>query len=177
MRRFLFILSLIVNCQLSIVNSAQAQTRIGYLSYNTVLRQMPEYAQAQQSLNDLKAKYEQEAKRGEEEFQRKFTDFLEGQKDFPENILVKRQAELQVLMDTGIKFRQEAEQLLSKAEQELMGSVRDKLNHAIQEVGQEGAYAAVLNTDGNACPFVNPVISEDVTPHVLRKLGIPEGEK
>lgn len=154
-----------------------AQVRLGYLSYDTILHQMPEYAQAQQNLSELKAKYEQEAKRGEEEFQRKFTDFLEGQKEFPENILVKRQAELQVLMDTGIKFRQEAEQLLSKAEQELMGGVRDKLNHAIQEVGQEGAYAAVLNTDGNACPFVNPVISEDVTPHVLRKLGIPEGEK
>lgn len=149
-----------------------AQVRLGYLSYDSVMVKMPEYAQTQQSLADLKAKYEQEATRGEEEMQRKFTEFLQGQKDFPENILVKRQAELQSLMETGIKFRKECEALLQKAENELMGDVRSKLNQAIQAVGLEGGYAAVLNTDRNQCPFVNPALGDDVTSAVLAKLGI-----
>ena len=154
-----------------------AQVQIGYLSYEDVLKKMPAYAQAQQSLSELKTKYEQEATRGEEEFQRKFSEFLQGQKDFPENILVKRQAELQVLMETGIKFRQEAQQLLAKAERELMAGVESQLNDAIRVVGVEAGYAAILNTDNNQCPFVNPAIGEDVTKAVMRKLGIESTEE
>ena len=172
MKRILYILLIIVNCQLSIVNSAQAQVKFGYLSYESVLKQMPEYAQAQQSLTDLKTKYEQEATRGEDEFQRKFSEFLQGQKDFPENILMKRQAELQALMETGIKFRQEAQELLTKAEKDLMSGVQARLNDAIRAVGVESGYGAVLNTDNNSCPFINPVMGEDITASVLRKLGL-----
>jgi len=153
-----------------------AQVRLGYLSYESVMQQMPEYAQAQQNLADLKAKYEQEATRGEEEMQRKFTEFLQGQKDFPENILVKRQAELQSLMETGIKFRKECEALLQKAEKEFMNDVYSRLNQAIQTVGLEGGYAAVLNTDNNQCPFINPALGDDVTNNVLAKLGIAAKE-
>ena len=163
---------LIVNCQLSIVNTASAQIRFGYISYDEVLRQMPDYAKAQQNLADLRAKYEQEATRGETEFQRKFAEFLQGQKDFPENLLVKRQAELQSLMETGIKFRQEARQLLKKAEQELLAGVRTRLNETIRTVGLEGGYAYVINIDGDACPFINPALGEDITNIVLKQLGI-----
>ena len=149
-----------------------AQVKLGYLSYERVLRQMPEYAQAQQNLADLKVKYEQEATRGEEEFQRKFSEFLQGQKDFPENILVKRQAELQALMETGIKFRQEAQELLTRAERELMTGVQARLNEAITAVGVEAGYAAILNTDNNSCPFINPALGEDIPEPVMRKLGL-----
>ena len=173
MKRLVFILVLIVNCQLSIVNSAFAQPlKFGYLSYDNVLRQMPEYAMAQQNVANLKAKYDQEATRGEEEFQRKFSEFLQGQKDFPENILIKRQAELQALMESGLKFRQEASELLSKAEGELMATVQGKLNEAIQAVGTEGGYGYILNTDGNSCPYINPALGENITSLVLQKLGL-----
>lgn len=152
--------------------AAMAQIKIGYLSYEKVLRQMPEHAQAEQWLENLKAQYTQEAQRGDEEFQRKFAEFLQGQKDFPQNIMLKRQAELQSLMDNGIKFRQEAEQLVEKARKEMMAEVRAKLNVAIEAVGIAGGYACVLNTDGDAAPFLNPALSHDVTNEVLARLGI-----
>ena len=63
-----------------------ASVRFGYLSYNAIFQAMPDYKVAQQKLADLKAKYDQEARRGEEEFQRLFAEFLQGRKDFPENI-------------------------------------------------------------------------------------------
>ena len=158
--------------------SASAQVKFATVDYDAVLKQMPEYAQAQQSLMGLKAKYDKEATRGEEEFQKKFSEFLQGQKEFPENILVKRQAELQTLMEAGIKFRQEAQQLLTKAEQETMATVKAKLNDAINAVGMEGGYAFVLSTSKDACPFVNPMVGNNVTKQVLKHLGIevPEEE-
>ena len=41
----------------------------------------------------------------EDEFNRKYEDFLEGQRDFPQTILQKRQLELQQLMEKNIEFR------------------------------------------------------------------------
>ena len=174
MKRLLFILSLIVNCQLSIVNSAAAQSRFGYLSCDSVLHLMPEFVQAQQSVADLRAKYDREAARGEQEFQKKFSEFLQGQKDFPENILVKRQAELQTLMDSGISFRREARQLLTKAHRQLLATAEARLNEAIQAVAQQRDFDYVLNTDRNQFPYVNPLRGEDITEAVLIQLGLRE---
>jgi len=169
MKRILLLIFVLSSCFV-----VEAQVKMGYLKYNEVLRQMPEYAQAQKSLTELKAKYEKEATRSEEEFQRKFSDFLQGQKDFPENIMVKRQAELQTLMEAGIKFRREAQQLLSKAEQDMLEGVRAKLNEAISTVAQQSGYLCVLNIDDNSCPFISPELGVDVTLPVLKILGLVE---
>ena len=114
MKRFSFIIPLLLYC---IASAAQIQ--FGYLSYDTILRELPEYAKATQELAALKAKYEAEAQKGEEEFQRKFVDFLEGQKDFPQAIMQKRQAELQGLMENGVTFRMKSQELIAQAEKDL----------------------------------------------------------
>ena len=152
---------------------AAAQVKFGYLSYRTICQEMPQYVQAQQELLNLKAVYEQEATRGEEEFQRKFADFLQGQKDFPTNILQKRQAELQDLMERGSKFRKEAEKLLAEAEQNLIKDISKKLDEAIVAVGMEMGYSFIINIDDNACPFINPLVGDDVSNVVREKLSIP----
>lgn len=152
--------------------SLRAQMQFGYMSYKTVMAEMPEYAQAKQGMADLKAKYDAEATRGEEEFQKKFVDFLQGQKDFPQTIMQKRQAELQTLMDNGIAFRMKSQQILEQAQKDLLAEVKKKLNNVILEVGVEYGYAFVLNTDDDSCPFINPVIGVDVTDLVRWKLGL-----
>lgn len=151
---------------------ARAQMQFGYMSYKTVMAEMPEYAQAKQSMAELKAKYDAEATRGEEEFQKKFVDFLQGQKDFPQTIMQKRQAELQALMENGISFRMKSQQTLEQAEKDMMAEVKKRLNNVILEVGIEYGYAFVLNTDDDSCPFINPVVGVDVTDLVRWKLGL-----
>ena len=167
MKRLLFTLPAVL---LSIIASAQLQ--FGYLSYDAILHEMPDYAQAQQEMATLKAKYEAEAAKGEEDFQAKFVDFLQGQKDFPKAIMQKRQAELQHLMDNGVAFRLDAQSLLAAAEEELVRPVRDRLCAAIVAVGSEYGYAYILNTDGDACPFINPTLGVNVTELVRQKLGL-----
>ncbi|MGN0234097.1 MAG: OmpH family outer membrane protein [Bacteroidaceae bacterium] len=152
--------------------SLPAQIQFGYMSYKTVMAEMPEFAQVKQSMAELKAKYDAEATRGEEEFQKKFVDFLQGQKDFPQTIMQKRQAELQSLMENGISFRMESQKTIEQAEKDLVAEVKKKLNNVILEVGVEYGYAFVLNTDDDACPFINPVIGVDVTDLVRWKLGL-----
>ena len=151
---------------------ALAQIQFGYLSYQQVLKEMPEYAQAMQELQTLKAKYDEEAARGEAEFQKKFVDFLQGQKDFPQSIMQKRQAELQTLMDNGVAFRVQVQGLIAQAEKDLVAEVQKKLNRVLLEVGVEYGYGYILNTDDNACPYINPVVGVDVTELVRQKLGL-----
>ena len=175
MKRLIFIFPFLMFCF-----AASAQIQFGYMSYKQILQQLPEYAQATKDLAILKAKYEAEAQKGEEEFQRKFVDFLQGQKDFPQAIMQKRQAELQTLMDNGVAFRMKSQELIASAEKDLMQEAYKRLNRALLEVGVEYGYGYILNTDDNNCPYINPVIGFDVTELVRQKLGltaVPEAHK
>ena len=168
MKRFFFLLIGLLPLALF------AQAQVGYLSYQTVMKEMPEYAQAQQQLTALRAKYDAEAVRGEEEFQKKFVEFMQGQKEFPQSIMQKRQAELQTLMNGGVEFRVKAQELIAQAEKEMLGEVQKKLNRAILEVGVAYGYGFILNIDDNSCPYINPVAGVDVSDLVRIKLGLIE---
>ena len=152
--------------------SAVRVPQFGYLSYNEVYKQMPEYKKACDDFAALKAKYDAEATRAEDEFQRKFAEFLNGQKDFPQSIMLKRQAELQDLMEKSVTFRKETQRLLAEAEAQLQAPVTERLNQVIYGVAGQLGLIFVLNTDGNAVPFLHPQVGVNITEPVLRALGI-----
>lgn len=171
------ILPLFIAFLFSLTATAQQEIpRFGYLSYNAVIVRMPEYVNAQQQFAELKSKYEAEATRSEEEFQRKFAEFMQGQREFPDVIMQKRQAELQELMERSISFRSESQRLLAEAEQALKQPAVDRLNEAIQAVGAAEGFMFILNTDGNTCPFLHPQAGVDVTGAVLEQLGISDNQ-
>ena len=122
---------------------------------------------------ELKKSYDSEMERAEQDFSKKFAEYIDGQRSFPENIMLKRQKELQLLMQQSMQFKQEAQELLAKAEAELMAPVRDRLNEAIQAVGKKRNYAYVLNTDANAYPYISGEgEAENCTDAVLIQLGV-----
>ena len=84
---------------------AGAQVKFGYFSYDQVLTTMREYKVVMENMNDLKTKYDAETKRVEEEFNKKYEEFLDGQRDFAPTILQKRQSELQELLKRNVAFK------------------------------------------------------------------------
>ena len=149
---------------------ASAQVKFGHLSYDQVFKSMPEYVLAQANLNDLRGKYDAEMKRVEDEFNRKYEEFLDGQADFAPTILQKRQSELQELLTKNVAFKAESERLLRQAEADTYAPIREKLQNAIRKVGAEQGYAFILNTDGDACPYIDPKMGEDVTELVIEAM-------
>ena len=143
--------------------TANAQTRFGYFSFDNVLKSMPDYVMAQRSIDDLRQKYDAEMKRAEDEFNSKYEEFLDVQKDLVPAILRKRQAELQEMMQKNINFKNESQRLLKQAEADAFAPVKNKLYNALTKVGQAQGYAFILNTVGDACPYVNPEMGEDAT--------------
>lgn len=163
----LFLLIVLVVLSLT----ANAQTRFGYFSFDNVLKSMPDYVMAQRSIDDLRQKYDAEMKRAEDEFNSKYEEFLDVQKDLVPAILRKRQAELQEMMQKNINFKNESQRLLKQAEADAFAPVKNKLYNALTKVGQAQGYAFILNTDGDACPYVNPEMGEDATELIKEALN------
>lgn len=147
----------------TVTGIASSQTlKYGYLSYSEALQMMPEYAIAVKNEADLKAKYDEETARVESDFNAKYEKFLEGQRDFPESILHKRQTELQEMLDKNIKFKEESRRLLESAKTNIYAPAHNRLASILHEIGTNCGYAFILNTDDNACPFINATMGESV---------------
>lgn len=137
--------------------------KFGYFSYSEVMKSMPDYAVAQQNLASLRKQYEDETKRSEEEFNQKYELFLDAQGELDGPILKKRQAELQELLTKSIEFKNEARRLLRQARADMYAPLRKKLAALLANIGRKHGYAFILNTDGDALPYVNPANGEDIT--------------
>ena len=148
----------------------QPVVRLGYLSYDSALKAMPQYAIVQKQMADLREAYQQELSRVEEEFNQKYEAFLEGQRDFPRTILLKRQTELQQLMQHNIDFKAQSLRDLRQAEEDAMKPLRLQLNGVLATLARERGLALVINTDGNACPFIDPTMGQDIQEEVIHLL-------
>ena len=171
MRQLLLTLLLLLP---ALTAGAQSSARAGSLRYDSLLHVLPQYAQVQQQMADLRLKYEAETRYNELSFQRQFSEFLQGQKNFPENILLKRQRDLQEQMERSIAFRHEADSLLAAAAADRMRPLRQQLDQAIRQVGLEHGYEYIIDRDQPALRFVHPSVVEDATPYVLHKLGLAQ---
>ena len=151
-----------------VLTTAQAQQdtplqlRFGYLSYDSVLVAMPGYALVKNTLANMRSQYEAEMKRVEQDFNLKYEEFLEGQRDFPETILRKRQTELKELLERNVSFKAQGRQELAEAEVKAMAPLRKRLEAALSKIGRERGYAFILNTDAGAVPFINPDMGDDI---------------
>lgn len=159
-----------------IAMAAQAQDnapalKFGYLSYDLALKSMKDYATVQMRMDSLRSAFNAEMQRVEDEFNRKYEDFLDGQKDFPRTILLKRQTELQEMLQKNVAFKQQSVQEMKDTEAQLMAPLRIHLNEAIATIAREQGLALVINTDANACPFIEPAMGVDVNELVVKKLN------
>ena len=145
------------------VTAVAQQAKIGYFSYKAILEDMPDYVTAMLGVETLRKQYDEELKTASDEFNEKYELFLDQQSMLDEPIKQKRQADLQSLLDRNTQFRNESMRLLKQAEQDALAPVKQKLNKAIQSVGYSGAFLLIVNTDSEACPYIDSSSAEDVT--------------
>ena len=143
---------------------------IGFLSYDSALVSMPEYAIAQQQIAETRQAYDDEMKRVEKEFNDKYEEFLENRKDYPRTILLKRQTELQELLEKNIAFKNQSRQELQQIERQILAPLRIRLNETIATIARQQQLTMVVNTDSNASPFIEPMQSVDLNETVIRAL-------
>ena len=172
MRKSIFLLLLL---PLAVV--AQTNT-FGYFRYNKVLEQMPEYTQVCKDYEELKKQCDTEIARNEEQLTRSYVAYLDGQNEFPEPILRKRQKELQELVDKSIVFREDLQVWLTAAHDSLFTPLRAKIDDAVSRVCIHNNLAYIIDLDEAGYKFINPTCGFDITNALLGTLGIilPEQE-
>ena len=137
--------------------------RFGYLSYEAALKAMPDYELVQQKMDQMRQQFQAETLRVEDEFNLKYEEFLDGQRDFPKTILQKRQSELQELMERNIRFKEESKKELEQTEKLLLAPLKIRLIEQLGTIARERGYAFIVDTDQKALPYINPSMGEDIT--------------
>ena len=157
---------------LLIVPMSVCAQKFGHIKTQEILTAMPDYVKAQTDIQTMQKQYEDEMKRAQEEFNKKFTAYQEEQANLPKNIQERRQKELQELSQKGMQMQQDAQQELERSWMSMLEPIAKKIDDAIKAVGQEGGYVYIFDLNATQIPFVNETLSTDVTSAVKAKLGI-----
>jgi outer membrane protein len=173
-KTILFLLLTVVSLAVSAQDAQPKDSvafKFGYLSYDSVMVAVPDYTELKTNMAQLREQYEAEQKRVENDFNKKYEEFLDGQASFPKTILQKRQSELQEMLDRNIEFKKQSQKMLSEAEDNMMEVIKTTINMAVNIIAQERGYAFVLNSDKEAVTFINPALGEDITEAVKQLLN------
>ena len=149
-----------------------AQSKFGYVSYKEIVKTLPEYNIVEAHLDELQKMYEAEVERSDREFNQKYTDFIEEQSRFPDNIRMKRHKELQELMEKSIAFKKEIILAMREARAEMMKPLYEKVDEAAMKVCVDGDYDYILNIDDRTYIAINPKNGVDVTEQLKQELNM-----
>ncbi len=143
--------------------------KIGHVNTGAVVQGMSEYAAAQTELQTLAKQFEEELTRKQSDFQAKNEAYQKEAANLSETLKQYREQELQKAYDELMQFNQTCQQELQKQEQAKLSEIQEKVMKAVQEVGNAGGYAYIL--DAASIPYIGTSAS-DITDQVKAKLGV-----
>ena len=145
------------------------EVKIAFVKTQEVFMAMPEVPGMEKQMADLNEKYRVELKQMQDEYQKKYSDFVAQQDSLTENIKLRRMQEIQDIQERMDNFVQVAQQDVQKKQQELLQPIQQKLHEAIQKVGEEKGYTYIIDPAALLYTGTNAV---DATPFVRTKLGL-----
>ena len=153
---------------------AMAQAKFAHMNSQDVIAVMPEFTKAKLTWTPCLKKYQDEMQRTNEEFQKKYQEFLAQADSLPKNIAERRQKELQDMAPPPQRqeqFQQEAYQSMQKAQQDAMASHLSETGRSHPAVGKAEGVVYIFDLARTPIPFVGAQ-SVDVTAKVKTQLGI-----
>ncbi len=154
-----------------------AQNMFGYYSHSEVLKALPEYSRTTDEYERLVQRCNAEIERNEQELTRYYVAFLDGQQDFPEPILRKRQKELQQMVDNSVQFRDNLKKWLSHAKDSMFLEHEKSVEVALEKVCVRAKFAYVINTDEVKYRYINPSIGVNITQSIVNEILSPVAEE
>lgn len=154
-----------------------AQNKFAFYSHSEALESVPGYRESIAEYELLKQRCDAEIERNEQELTRKYVAFLDGQQDFPELILRKRQKELQQMVDNSVLFRDQLKQWLKQAKDSLLSPHNATVDAALEKVCLRKDLAYAINSDEVKLRYVNPNIGVEITDAVIDEILNPEVEE
>lgn len=144
----------------------------GYIDFNSTLKLMPEYMEAELNLQKIQSDYREEIERSKREFERKYIEFMLDQNSLSASVVAKRQKELQLLMDNNAQFRDKVQSELEAKRDELLVPIKKKLMETVSEVCMEQNLDYVIDTGKGTYLYINQSKGVDLSDNVYKRLGI-----
>ena len=150
-----------------------AQARIAVVNSQQLFDLMPEKAAAEAQLKAMSDKYhaEYEVMRGE--FDKKYADYqtIASDASMPETIKERRVQELQESDKKMREFERKAADDIAALRAALVKPITDRVQAAIRQAGEQGAFDLVLDTAVTPVAYTGPA-TIDITPMVKSLLGL-----
>jgi outer membrane protein len=147
------------------------QSTVAYINSDELLEQFPEKKQATEQLLLLSQEYKKELELMQNEYNKKYSDYITYQASLAENIKLRRMQELTELENRMQEFMEMAQKDIEFQEKERLEPLKQKIKEAIYAVGLERNYTIIYDLADSGIAFVSPH-AEDANPYVRQKLGI-----
>jgi outer membrane protein len=145
------------------------EIKIAYVTVQEIFASMPELSTIEKQLTDLNEKYTQELKAMQDEYQKKYSDYMAQQDSLTENIKLRRMQEIEGIRTRMENFVPIAQQDMQKKQEELYKPVQERIQNAIKAVGEEKGYTYIIDPQVFLFTGDNAI---NATQFVRTKLGI-----
>ena len=143
--------------------------KIAFVNTQEVITAMPELAAMEKQMTEINENYKKELKQMQDEYQKKYSDYIAQQDSLTENIKLRRMQEIQDIQERINNFLQVAEQDVQKKQQELFTPIQQKVQTTSKAVGDEKGYMYIIDPSVLLYKGTSAV---DATPFVKSKLGL-----
>ncbi len=169
-----FLIALFAFISLATAN-VNAQQKIGYISLDYILAQMPEAKQVETELTATKTQYDNMYQSKVKDFQAKLADYEKNGATMADVIKADREKELQGLQGSIEEFRQNSSTSLQKKQAQLLQPLLKKVEENMHAAAKENGYAFVFNYD--AGQGTTPIVlhapdDANISDLILKRMGI-----
>ncbi len=157
-------------CMVFMSSFAQAQTKIGYVAVDEVIKALPELKTVQTQLEALNKQWQETLNGLQTEFNTKATEFQAKQATMNEATKTLKQQELNDLQKRFADGQTTAGNTMEAKQNELTKPLIDKARTAVSAVAKEKGYTYIFNTSSTDLVVAPP--ADDLTAAVKAKLGL-----
>lgn len=143
---------------------------IAYVNSNDILEGFQEKEVATEKLQTLNDNYKKELQLMQNEYNKKYSDYITYQSSLSDNIKLRRMQELTELESRIQQFMTLAQEDIKQQEQVLILPLKEKIMNAIKQVGIEHNFTVIYDLADSGIAFINPS-AIDANQLVKRKLN------
>ncbi|HZJ79152.1 MAG TPA: OmpH family outer membrane protein, partial [Dysgonamonadaceae bacterium] len=147
------------------------ESKIAYINSQELFGLMPELSEIETQLNTKQEQIKKNAAALEAEYNTKMEEFQKSTDDVTESILMDRQKQMEQIQERYQAFMQNSQKEVQDLQQKLLAPVQEKLQKAIQSVGEEKGFTYILDLASGSVAYHSPT-AIDANPLVKAKLGI-----
>lgn len=129
---------------------------VGYINSTELLNAFPEKEKASAKLIALSDNYKKELELMQNEYNKKYSDYITYQSALAENIKLRRMHELTELENKIEQFMELAQRDIEAKEKEWLQPLKAKIKEAVQAVGVEKNFIVIYDLADPGIAFVSP---------------------